>query len=100
MQLRKAKELEEDINSVSLLSKRISRGDYKPVSQEQLLALPDFEAVVAPGKRRRSKKRGPLLLDEKLEILQRVLVSFESHKEVASAFRVSQAVVSSLIFKV
>ena len=100
MQLRTAKELEEDINSVSLLAKRIDRGEYKPVTKEQLLAIPDFEDEVAPGKRRRSKKRGPLLLDEKLDILQRVLVSFESHKEVASAYRVSKAVVASLIFKV
>jgi hypothetical protein len=100
MQLRTAKELEEDINSVSLLAKRISRGEYKAVTHEQLHAFPDFEDVVAPGKRRRSKKRGPLLLDEKLDILQRALVSFESHKEVARAYRVSQAVVASLIFKV
>ena len=32
--------------------------------------------------------------------MHRVLVSFESHKEVASAYRVSKAVVASLIFKV
>jgi hypothetical protein len=33
IQLRTAKELEEDINSVSLLAKRISRGEYKPVTK-------------------------------------------------------------------
>jgi len=37
-------------------------GAYKLNTKEELIAVPDFKAEVAPGKRRRSKKRDPLLL--------------------------------------
>jgi hypothetical protein len=49
---------------------------------------------------KRSKKRGPLLLDEKLNILQRTLVFFESHMDVARSYRVSRVTVSMLVSKV
>ena len=34
--------LENKIQDISLLEKRISRGDYKQVSQEELISVPDF----------------------------------------------------------
>ena len=92
--------LENKIHDISLLAKRISRGDYKQVSQEELISMPDFQLDVAPGKRKRSRKRGPLQLNEKMEIVEKVLVSFESHKDVARAYRVSTYVVNHLISKV
>ena len=58
-------------------------GAYKHNAKEDLFAEPDLEAEVAPGKRKISKKRGPLLLNEKIEILEKIHVSFETHKEVA-----------------
>ena len=78
---------------MSLLAKRISRGDYKAASHDKLLSEPDFEEDVVLGKRKRSRKRGPLQLKEKLEIVERVLVSFESHKDVARAYRISTNVI-------
>ena len=51
-------------------------GAYKLNTKEDLIAVPDFEAEVAPGKRKISKKRGPLLLQEKIEILEKIHVSF------------------------
>jgi hypothetical protein len=74
-------------------------GAYKLNTKEDLIAVPDFEAEVAPGKRRRSKKRGPLLLKEKIEILEKIHVSFETHKEVAREYRVSANVVAHLASK-
>ena len=55
---------------------------------------------MAPGKRKRSKKRGPLLLQEKIEILEKIHVSFVTHKEVAREYRVSANVVARLVSKV
>ena len=34
--------LENKIQDISLLAKRISIGDYKQVSQEELISVPDF----------------------------------------------------------
>ena len=75
-------------------------GAYKLNTKEDIIAVPDFEAEVAPGKRKRSKKRGPLLLKEKIEILLKIHVSFETHKEVARAYRVSVNVIAHLASKV
>jgi hypothetical protein len=90
----------EEIDAISALAQRVSRGNYKHVTLEEKLAVQDFAAVVAPGKRRRSKKRGPLKMEEKLDIAERVLISFESHAEVARTFRVSKSTVSQLVTKV
>jgi len=82
------------------LAKRISTGAYKLNTKEDLIAVPDFKAEVAPGKRKRLKKRGPLLLQEKIEILEKIYVSFETHKEVAREYRVSANVIAHLVSKV
>ena len=40
------------------------------------------------------------MLKEKMEIVERVVVDFESHKDVARAYRVSPSVVSMLLHKI
>ena len=55
---------------------------------------------MAPGKRKILKKRGPLLLKEKIEILEKMHVSFETNKEVAREYRVSANVIAYLASKV
>ena len=64
-----AADLDVQVESISRLAMRASRGYYKPVDLERRLAQPDIEVDIAPGKRRRSRKRGALRLEEKIEIM-------------------------------
>ena len=52
------------------------------------------------GLKRRGKKPKTIGLDQKLQILERVLIDGESQSDVAKDFRVSQPLVSNLITKV
>lgn len=49
--------------------------------------------------RKRSRKRGVLSTNDKINITHRVLVDFEKQAEVAKDFRVTPQVVASIIFK-
>ena len=62
--------------------------------------MPDIDNDTPEGKRKRSRKRGPLQLEEKIDIMQRILISFESHKDVAKVYRVSTGVVGQVVHKV
>ena len=51
-------------------------------------------------RRKRSRKRGPLSLDEKLEALSCIFVDHESYAYVAKLFRTSQHVITHLVREV
>jgi hypothetical protein len=50
---------------------------------------PDFSEPVPSGLRKRSRKRGALSIGNKIDIVYRMLISFEKQAEVAREFRVS-----------
>ena len=45
--------------------------------------LPDFSKPVPAGQRKRSRKRGPLSIGSKIDIVYRMLINFEKQVEVA-----------------
>jgi hypothetical protein len=51
---------------------------------------PDFPEPIAIGRRKRSRKRGPLSIGSKIDIVYRMLINFEKQAEVAREYRVSQ----------
>ena len=59
-----------------------------------------FKREVPAPVRKRGRLRGPLKLDEKLDIAQKVLVNFWKLEEVAKEYRVSANRVNQLIVKV
>ena len=56
--------------------------------------------MTPPGLGRRRRRAGPLTLDEKLEVVHRILVDGEAQKDLAKEYRYSQAAISSLVCKV
>jgi hypothetical protein len=60
---------------------------------------PDFPEPIAIGRRKRSRKRGPLSIGSKIDIVYRMLINFEKQAEVAREYRVSQFVVAHLMMK-
>ena len=78
-----------DIHDVSRLAMRIRRGEYNDGAQRKKLLRPDFTDDVPIGSRRKSKKRGPLSINDKIGIVHRVLVGYEKLAEIAKEFRVS-----------
>ena len=89
-----------DIHEVSRLAQRIRRGEYNDGAIKKQLLKPDFDQRVPAGERRISKKRGPLSINDRIDIVYRMLVSFDKQADVAKDFRVSQSVVASLVHKV
>ena len=55
--------------------------------------------MVAPGLRKRSKRRKPMPVSEKVQIVHQVLVDQEMLKDVAREYRVSVPVVFQLVKK-
>ena len=62
---------------ISRLARRIERGEFRHPTHEQLLAQYDLPEDIPCGKRHRSRKRGPLTLDEKIGVLIRIFVDLE-----------------------
>jgi hypothetical protein len=79
----------QDVHEVSRLAQRIRRGEYKDGSAKKSLLTPDFSEPVPVGQRKRSRKRGPLSIGSKIDIVYRVLIDFEKQAEVAREYRVS-----------
>ena len=88
-----------DIHEVSTLAKRIRRGEYNDGAIQKQLLKPDFNERIPMGQRRRSRKRGPLSINDRVDIVYRMLIKFEKQAEVAREYRVSQQVVASLVHK-
>ena len=61
-----------EVHEVSRLAQRINDGAAK----KQMLK-PDFSEPVPAGLRKRSRKRGPLSIGNKIDIVYRVLINFE-----------------------
>ena len=84
---------------VEALAKIIrQRGEVKDIGSE-LFSLPDFVEAVPIGMRKKSKRRGPLSLQEKVGIAHKVLIQFKHQKDVAKEYRVGQSVITKLIKK-
>ena len=84
---------------ISRLARRINRGEFRDNELEKLQLRPDFNQSVAINSRKRSKRRRPLTTSEKVDIVYRVLVSYEKHAEIAREYRVTQQVIAYLIMK-
>ena len=54
---------------------------------------------MAISSRKRSKRRGPLSTSEKVDIVHRVLISYEKHADIAREYRVTQQVIAHLMMK-
>ena len=89
----------EEIHEVSRLAQRIRRGEYNDGAAKKELLKPDFSEPVPVGRRKRSRKRGPLSIGNKIDIVYRMLINFEKQAEVAREFRVSPQVVAHLMMK-
>ena len=59
-----------------------------------------YREPVPPGRRKISRKRGPLSVSDKIEIVYRVLVDHEPQQAVAKERRISLQVVNKLVCKV
>jgi hypothetical protein len=81
------------------LARRISRGEFRDNALEKQQLRPDFNQSVAIRSRKRSKRRGPLTTSEKVDIVYRVLISYEKHAEIAREYRVTQQVIAHLMMK-
>ena len=51
------------------------------------------------GGRHRSKRRGPLTITERIDIVHRVLIGHEKHAELAREHRVTAAVIGMVMTK-
>jgi hypothetical protein len=100
LQARKeAHEQHQDIMEISRLARRISRGEFRDNAIEKQQLRPDFNQSVAINSRKRSKRRGPLTTSEKVDIVHRVLISYEKHAEIAKEYRVTPQVIAHLMMK-
>ena len=54
----------------------------------------DFDQFVPPDRRKTTKKRKPLTVNERISIVHRVLVQFDKVQDVAREYRVRQGVVN------
>ena len=91
--------LEESQQNVSRLDMKIRRrGENKP---ERLVLRSHFDYVepIAPGLRKKLKKRAAMSVSEKIEIVHQVLVDHELEKDVAREHRVGHLVVHLLVKK-
>jgi Trp operon repressor len=84
---------------ISRLARKISRGEFRDNAVEKQQLRPDFNQRVAINSRKRSKRRGPLTTSEKVDIVHRVLISYEMHAEVAREYRVTPQVIAHLMMK-
>jgi hypothetical protein len=84
---------------ISRLARRISRGEFRDNALEKQQLRPDFNQSVAVNSRKRSKRRGPLTTSEKVDIVHRVLISYEKHAEIAREYRVTNQVIAHLMMK-
>ena len=89
--------LEEAQIVVSNLAKRLKRWNKLTRLHRNPVTTNDFKDPIAPGLRRRQKSRAKVTFEEKLAIAHRVLVEHEFQKDVAKEYRVSIALVSSIV---
>ena len=94
-----AREHGRDVMEVSRLARRAQRGAFRDQVAEKAMLAPDIDERVAVGRRQRSKRRGPVTLNEKIDIVHRVLIGFEKHADVARELRVAPSVVAMVIYK-
>ena len=53
----------------------------------------------ALSSRHRSKRRGPLTIAERIDIVHRVMIGHEKHSELAREHRVTAAVIGKVVIK-
>ena len=53
------------------------RGEYRDGATKKQLLKPDFDERVAIGERRLSRKRKPLSINEKIDIVHKMMIQFE-----------------------
>jgi hypothetical protein len=94
-----AREHERDVLEVSRLARRVQRGAFRDQQTEKALLACDISEQVAIGNRKRSKRKGPLTLNEKIDIVHRVLIGFEKHADIAREYRVAPSVVAMVIYR-
>ena len=59
------------------MAQRIRRGVYNDGAVKKQLLKPDFSEPVPINQRKRSRKRGPLSIGSKIDIVYRMLINFE-----------------------
>ena len=91
--------LKEAIKEVEVLAKIVRQRGTPHDSIKTMLSQPDFKEPVPIGMRRRSRRRAVLSVDEKINIVHKVLVEFEYQKDVAKEYRISIQTVSTLVSK-
>ena len=82
--------LQEGIQEVEIIGKIIrQRGTPRDDVKTQQLQ-PDFKEHVPIGLRRKSRRRAVLSIDEKINIVHKVLIEFKYQQDVAKEYRISQ----------
>ena len=81
---------------MTLLSKKIeNRGSGKKKDPNEIKAS-EYKEPIPPDGRRRGKRRGPLRLHDKVNIIHEVVCQYIPTKEVARKYRVSDSYVALL----
>ena len=88
--------LEDANGQISSLSKKQQARGTGIVSKHNEIAPSEYRRAVPIGKRKRSRRDGPLTLSQKTLIVYRVLVEKMAQKDVAKEFRVTQGYISLL----
>ena len=96
---KEALEQQQDIMEISRMARRVQRGAFRDNTEEKRRLAPDIAEGVAVGSRKRSKRRGPLTLNEKIDVIYRVLIGFEKHSELARELRVTPNVIAQVVLK-
>ena len=82
---------------MSRLDKKILlRGQHKPEYRVQMSHV-DYREPIAIGMRKKSKKRGPLTVSEKIHIVHKVLVEHELYRDVARELRIGVMAVHRVV---
>ena len=85
----KKNNLDKDVEKIIKIGKNVeSRGENLRKRKKDPLNY-DYKYETNVCSRRRMKKRKPLSIREKLEIMKRVLIRYESQKDLAKEFRIS-----------
>lgn len=90
---------DEDLRELSKLAKKVDKGYFPRRALKRGHEAYDFEEDTASRTRRRSKKRTLFDVDDKVDIVHRVLVEHELVTDVAKEYRVSVGVVQAIVAK-
>ena len=83
-----------DVHDISRLAQRVRRGEYNIMDERRLKVMDDFEEQTPHQSRKLSKKRKPLSVSDKIDIVHRVIIQHEKHADIAKEYRVRPSVVA------